>query len=156
MASVSEITVRYAETDCMGVVHHAVYPVWFEIARTDYIKNAAMSYSEMERQGVMLPVTGISCKYRQPAKYDDLLEITAYITRFSPARIEFYYTCKRKGSPELLTEGTSAHAFVDAKTFRPLSLKKAMPDLFEKMDAEYRRDIKLLEAAQSHSHTEQI
>ena len=51
MPSVTEITVRYAETDCMGVTHHAVYPVWFEVARTDYIKNAAVSYAEMERRG---------------------------------------------------------------------------------------------------------
>ena len=56
MASVTEVTVRYAETDRMGVTHHAVYPIWFEMARTDYIKNAAMSYAEMERQGVMIPV----------------------------------------------------------------------------------------------------
>ena len=63
MPSVTEITVRYAETDCMGVTHHAVYPVWFEVARTDYIKNAAVSYAEMERRGVMIPVTGISCPF---------------------------------------------------------------------------------------------
>ncbi len=140
MASTSEITVRYAETDCMGVVHHAVYPVWFEIARTDYIKNAAMSYSEMEKQGVMLPVTGISCKYRLPARYDDQLEITARITRLTPARIEFSYICRRKGCEEILTEGTSSHAFVDAKTFRPLNLKKAMPELYSRMEQEAVRD----------------
>lgn len=144
MASISEITVRYAETDCMGVVHHAVYPIWFEIARTDYIKNAALSYSEMEKQGVMLPVTGISCKYRLPVKYDDQLEITAYITRISPARIEFYYTCRHKGGNEILTEGTSSHAFVDAKTFRPLNLKKVMPELYAKMEEEFRKDSQIL------------
>ncbi len=140
MASTSEITVRYAETDCMGVVHHAVYPVWFEIARTDYIKNAAMSYSEMEKQGVMLPVTGISCKYRLPARYDDQLEITARITRLTPARIEFSYICRRKGCEEILTEGTSSHAFVDAKTFHPLNLKKAMPELYSRMEQEAVKD----------------
>ena len=140
MASKSEITVRYAETDCMGVVHHAVYPVWFEIARTDYIKNAAMSYSEMEKQGVMLPVTGISCKYRLPARYDDQLEITARITRLTPARIEFSYICRRKGCEEILTEGTSSHAFVDARTFRPLNLKKAMPELYSRMEQEAVKD----------------
>ena len=102
MPSVTEITVRYAETDCMGVTHHAVYPVWFEVARTDYIKNAAVSYAEMERRGGMIPVTGISCKYRQPSRYDDTLEITTYVTRFSPARVEFRYECRRKGSPEIL------------------------------------------------------
>ncbi len=76
MPNITEVTVRYAETDCMGVVHHAVYPVWFEIARTDYIKAAGMSYAEMEKRGVMLPVTGISCRYRLPARYDDTLLIS--------------------------------------------------------------------------------
>lgn len=141
MAFITEITVRYAETDCMGVTHHAVYPVWFEQARTDYIKHAAIRYSDMERAGVMIPVTGISCKYRLPSHYDDELEITSYITRLSPARVEFYYVCRRKGSPDILTEGTSAHAFVDSKTFRPLNFKKAMPEVYEKIEAEAAKDI---------------
>lgn len=134
MPSETEITVRYSETDCMGVVHHAVYPVWYEIARTDYIKNAGMSYAEMEKRGVMLPVTAISCRYRLPAKYDDSLVITARITRLTPARIEFGYTVTRKGSADILAEGTSSHGFVDAVTFRPLNFKKAMPDFYEVME----------------------
>lgn len=134
MPSQTEITVRYAETDCMGVVHHAVYPVWYEIARTDYIKSAGMSYAEMELAGVMLPVTGISCRYRLPAKYDDSLVITARITRLTPARIEFSYVVTKKGDSAVLAEGTSSHGFVDAKTFRPLNFKKEMPDLFSKME----------------------
>lgn len=134
MPSQTEITVRYAETDCMGVVHHAVYPVWYEIARTDYIKSAGMSYADMERAGVMLPVTGISCRYRLPAKYDDALVITARITRLTPARIEFSYIVTKKGDSAVLAEGTSSHGFVDAKTFRPLNFKKEMPDLYSKME----------------------
>lgn len=143
MASTTEITVRYAETDRMGVTHHAVYPIWFEIARTDYIKEAAMSYAEMERQGVMIPVTGISCRYRQPSGYDDTLVITTKITRFSPARVEFSYIAVRKGESAVLCEGTSAHAFVDAKTFRPLNLKKAMPELYAKLEKKAAEDMEL-------------
>lgn len=134
MPSQTEITVRYAETDCMGVVHHAVYPIWYEIARTDYIKSAGMSYADMERAGVMLPVTGISCRYRLPAKYDDTLVITVKITRLTPARIEFSYTVTKKGESAVLAEGTSSHGFVDAKTFRPLNFKKEMPGLFARME----------------------
>ena len=141
MASFSEITVRYAETDCMGVVHHAVYPVWFEIARTDYIKSVGMSYSEMEKNGVMLPVTGISCRYHLPAKYDDTLIVKATVSRFTPARIEFYYCVTRKGEEQILCEGTSSHGFVDAESFRPLNFKKAMPELYERMEQEYQKDI---------------
>lgn len=142
MASQTEITVRYAETDCMGVVHHAVYPVWYEVARTDYIKALGMSYSEMEKSGVMLPVTGISCRYRLPARYDDTLVITAKVTRFSPARIEFSYTVTKKGSDEVLAEGTSSHGFVDAVSFRPLNFRKAMPEFYARMEQEYIADNK--------------
>ena len=141
MPNTTEIVVRYAETDQMGVVHHAVYPIWFEIARTEYIKAVGMSYSEMEREGVMLPVTAISCRYRLPAKYDDVLEITARITRFSPARIEFIYEVRRKGEPEILTTGTSAHGFVDSETFRPLNFKRALPEFYAVMEEHANKDM---------------
>lgn len=141
MANITEITVRYAETDCMGVVHHAVYPVWFEIARTDYIKAAGMSYADMEKAGVMLPVTGISCRYRLPAKYDDTLLIEARITRLTPARIEFEYTVTKKGETAVLATGTSSHGFVDSRTFKPLNFKKAMPDFFAVMEKHAENDM---------------
>ena len=142
MPNFTEVTVRYAETDCMGVVHHAVYPVWFEIARTDYIKAAGMSYAEMEKRGVMLPVTGISCRYRLPARYDDTLLIEARIARLTPARIEFEYTVTRKGETEVLTTGTSSHGFVDAQTFHPLNFKKAMPEFYALMENQAELDNK--------------
>ena len=118
MPSVTEITVRYAETDCMGVTHHAVYPVWFEVARTDYIKNAAVSYAEMERRGVMIPVTGISCKYRQPSRYDDTLEITTYVTRFSPARVEFRYAAARAARRYLPRAPARTHSWTPRRSGR--------------------------------------
>lgn len=141
MASVTEVAVRYAETDQMGVTHHAVYPIWFEMARTDYIKNAAISYADMEKAGVMLPVTGITCRYYRPAHYDDLLRITVKITRFSYARIEFAYTVSRKGEAEILCEGTSSHGFVDSRTFSPINLKKALPEVYAKIEREAQRDL---------------
>lgn len=134
MTSVTNITVRYSETDAMGVVHHAVYPVWFEIARTDYIKSIGVSYAEMEKGGVMLPVTSLSVKYHLPARYDDELEVCAKITRLTPARVEFAYTATRKSTGELLTEGTSSHAFVSAETFKPLNFKIAMPAFYERVE----------------------
>lgn len=141
MSSSTEINVRYAETDAMGVVHHAVYPVWFEIARTDYIKALGLSYSEMEKGGVMLPVTAITVRYHLPAKYDDSLVVTARVTRLTPARVEFAYTVTRKDGGEMLTEGTSSHAFVSSTTFKPLNFKTAMPDFFEVLAAEAQKDL---------------
>ncbi len=140
MPSKSEITVRYCETDCMGVVHHSVYPVWFEIARTDYISKTGMSYSEMEKNGVMLPVTGISCKYIRPARYGDIVTVETKITRLTLARIEFSYIVTKKDDSEILTTGTSAHGFVDSKTFRPLNLKKFMPELYANIESEFFKD----------------
>lgn len=140
MASQSEIAVRYAETDCMGIVHHSVYPVWFEIARTDYIKALGMSYADMEKSGIMLPVTGITCQYRLPAKYDDQLIITAKVARLTHARIEFSYAVTRKADGVLLAEGTSSHGFVDSSTFKPVSFKKAIPQFFEIMRTEAEKD----------------
>lgn len=134
MTNITEITVRYSETDAMGVVHHAVYPVWFEIARTDYIKSIGVSYAEMEKGGVMLPVTSITVKYHLPARYDDELEVASRITRLTPARVEFAYTVTRKATGELLTEGTSAHAFVSAETFKPLNFRIAMPEFFARVE----------------------
>lgn len=133
MSSQTELTVRYAETDQMGVVHHSRYFVWLEMARTDYIKSLGMSYDEMEKGGVMLPVTGVSCKYRLPARYDDCVVVTARISRLTPARIEFEYTLTRKGEEDILATGTSSHGFVDSQTFKPLNFKRAMPELFDKM-----------------------
>lgn len=133
MSSQTELTVRYAETDQMGVVHHSRYFVWLEMARTDYIKSLGMSYDAMEKVGVMLPVTGVSCKYRLPARYDDCVVVTARISRLTPARIEFEYTLTRKGEQDVLATATSSHGFVDSQTFKPLNFKRAMPELFEKM-----------------------
>ena len=92
-----------------------------------------MSYDAMEKAGVMLPVTGVSCKYRLPAKYDDNIVVTVKITRLTPARIEFEYFLTRKGEEEILATGTSSHGFVDSQTFKPLNFKRAMPELFDKM-----------------------
>lgn len=132
MTSKTEIIVRYAETDAMGVVHHATYPIWFEVARTDYIKQLGLSYAEMERGGVMIPVTAISVKYHLPARYDDRLLIESWITRLTPARVEFAYKLTRDGV--LLTEGTSSHAFVSSETFKPLNFKTANPEFFAKLE----------------------
>lgn len=67
--SESTVVVRYAETDQMGVVHHAVYPVWYEVARTDCIKKIGVTYAELERMGVMTPVVDLNCHYSGSAYY---------------------------------------------------------------------------------------
>ena len=67
MGHISTIEVRYAETDQMGIAHHSNYAVWFEVARTDFIKAAGISYTDVEKEGIITPLTGLECKYKKAA-----------------------------------------------------------------------------------------
>lgn len=131
MVTKSKVTVRYAETDKMGIVHHAVYPIWFEIGRTDYIKAAGMPYSVMEEQGVMTPLTELHCKYMQPAHYEDELIIETSVGKITAARIVFHYRVLLEKDGTLLAQGSTWHGFVSSKTFHPVNMKKTMPQIFQ-------------------------
>ena len=133
MISESKITVRYQETDQMGIAHHSVYPVWFEVARTDFIKKLGYSYSEIEKMGVMLPLTQLSCQYHSASRYEDLLTVTAQVLAISPSRMTFGYQVFLPGEEKPAAEGTTSHGFVDSRTFRPMNLKKRFPELYEKL-----------------------
>lgn len=138
MHSRTKIRVRYAETDMMGIVHHSVYPVWYEAGRADFIKMFGASYVEMEKMGIMTPLRNLSCHFTLPAKYDDELIIRTWCISMTAARIEFSYTVKRindDGTETELGYGTTEHGFVDSKTFRPTSIKKRMPELYEKINS---------------------
>ncbi len=106
-----EARVRYAECDPMGVVHHAFYPVWFEIARTELLRAVGIPYAKLEEQGVLIVVVNLEIKYRKPARYDDLLQVTASLRRASGARIEHDYEIRRDGV--LLVTGSTTLACVD-------------------------------------------
>lgn len=127
----SSITARYAETDKMGIVHHSAYPIWFEIGRTDFIKKAGMPYSVMEEKGVMTPLTELNCKYYLPAYYEDELTVETWVSKITAARIVFEYSVKRDNDGKLLALGSTHHGFVSSKIFRPVSMKKEMPEIFE-------------------------
>ena len=111
----TRVRVRYAETDRMGVVYYANYLVWFEVGRTEWLRQTGWSYSAMEREGgVQLPVIEAHCEYRQPARYDDEIDIAARATLLTPVRIRFDYTLTRTADETLLAEGHTVHAAVDA------------------------------------------
>ena len=86
MHSKSYVTVRYAETDKMGIAHHSNYAVWYEIGRTDFIKLFDVSYSQLEEAGVMLPLRNLNCHFKLPAKYEDRLIIRTWCTNVTAAR----------------------------------------------------------------------
>lgn len=134
MISKSKITVRYAETDQMGIAHHSNYPIWYEVARTDLIKKIGMSYTEMENQGVSVPLIELQCKYIAAAFYEDELTIEAKVSNVTPVKLEFEYKIYKNGSSKPINTGRTLHALVN-KDLRPVNVKKNYPDLYEKLTA---------------------
>jgi acyl-CoA thioester hydrolase len=91
----SDLRVRYAETDQMGVVYHANYLVWCEVGRTDFIRRCGMSYAEMEGQGVRLAVVGAELRLHASARYDDLVRVTTRVASLRSRAVEFAYEITR-------------------------------------------------------------
>ncbi len=111
ITSRTQVTVRYAETDMMGIVYHANYLPWFEIGRTTLLKEQGLSYRKLEESGYQLPILEISAQYRRPAVYDDTLTIITTISEKPSLRIKISYEVRR--GDELLATGQSQNAFVD-------------------------------------------
>jgi len=106
-----QVTVRYAETDMMGIVYHANYLPWFEVGRTTLLREMGLSYRRLEEEGFRLPVLEVSAKFLKPAHYDDTVEIVTTLRERPLLRIRLEYEARR--GVELLATGTTLHAFVD-------------------------------------------
>ena len=128
-SAVTTVRVRYAETDRMGVVYYANYFVWFEVARTDLLRNLGWTYREMEDSGVMLPVIDAQCEYRRPARYDDEVEVRTTGRLTSPVRMEFQYEVVIKGQPDVAAAGRTVHAALD-RDGRPCRLPVRVREAF--------------------------
>ena len=128
----TQVIVRYQETDQMGVAHHSVYPILYELARTDLSKLVGFPYSKMEEEGIMLPLVELNSKYKVPAFYDDELVITATVSKLTPARIVFYYEVFRQDLDTPINTGYTIHAIVN-KNMKPINTKKMFPDIYEAM-----------------------
>jgi len=107
MESITQIRVRYAETDAMGIVHHATYPIWMELGRSDLLREMGQSYAEWEAQGVMMSVAELHVKYRSPARYDELVEVRTRLLEATKRKVVFGYEIQRDGTR--LVEGQSIH-----------------------------------------------
>jgi acyl-CoA thioester hydrolase len=105
------IRVRYAETDRMGLLHHANYFVYFEMGRTEMLRQSGLSYREVEDAGHFLVIVDIGCKFKRPAYYDDLLTLRTTVERVTHVKIVHRYEVRRDGM--LLAEGHSTLACVD-------------------------------------------
>ena len=119
IVSRSQIVVRYAETDMMGVVYHGNFLPWFEVGRTTLLKEMGIIYRQLEADGYRLPVLEVAVKYQRPALYDDTITIVTTLREKPLLRIRLDYEVRR--GEELLATGHTIHAFIDhgGKPVRP-------------------------------------
>lgn len=124
----TRILVRYADTDQMGVVHNANYLTYFEVARTEYLKDLYTSYKAVEEAGFMFPVTGANLSFIGNLKYDDEMVIVTRMQSFKGARFTMEYEIYV--GDRLVHKATTGHAITD-KNMRPVNIKKVYPALYE-------------------------
>jgi len=121
--------VSYGETDSMGVLYYAEYLHIFERARSQLLRDKGMSYAEVEKRGIILPVREARCRYRKPFRYDDLIRINAGITQWGRASLTFRYLLWNEAQDTLMAEGMTQHAFVD-RTGRPVAVPEWLKNLY--------------------------
>lgn len=131
MVNETEIRVRYGETDQMGVVYHGNYAVYFEIGRTEWLRQFGISYKEMEDNGIMLPVVSLNIKYKKSATYDDVLRVRTTLKKLPTATIEFDYELVNQNN-EILSLGNTQLVFIDMEKNRPMRCPSFIMD---KLDA---------------------
>ncbi|SDL45529.1 acyl-CoA thioesterase [Kriegella aquimaris] len=111
--------VRYGETDQMGVVYHGNYPQYLEMGRVEWLRSLGISYREMEKSGVMLPVISLCVNYKKSALYDDLITVKTQLKKIPLVKIEFDYEISNEAG-EILATANTVLAFIDMKTNRPI------------------------------------
>ncbi len=109
----TSIRVRYAETDAMGVVHHASYLVWFEVGRSEYTRAAGLPYSDVEKDGIRLVVVEAHARFHRPARYDDLVVVRTAMGDVTKATLTFRYEVRLQSDGTLLGSGYTVHAATD-------------------------------------------
>jgi acyl-CoA thioester hydrolase len=127
--STSNLRVRYAETDQMGIVYYANFFVWFEIGRTDFCRQQGFAYREMEEQeGLYIMVAETRCRYKAPARYDDEIQVRTCLKSCRKRVLTFSYEIHRPSSGELLAEGETVHVITD-RHGRP----RVLPDKYRQL-----------------------
>ena len=124
---ITEIRVRYGETDQMGFVYYGVYATYLEVARVELLRACGISYKNLELGGLLMPVTQFDIRYYQPARYDDLLEIHTVVNAITSARIKFTYSIFINDIK--VCEASTTLAFLDAKSMRPVRCPQHLAEL---------------------------
>jgi len=113
--SAIEHRVNYSETDQMGFVYHANYVIWLDMARTEHMRGTGMTYKALEDQGIYLAVTDLKIRYRQPARYDDLVRVRCWVRDIASRRVIFGYAVERAASADLLATAETSLIALDRR-----------------------------------------
>lgn len=123
----TRVRVRFADTDAQGIAHNTAYPVWFEVARVEYLRAFAGGYQSLRDQGIEAIVLESFCRYRVPARFDDELDVHARCVGLTGARFRYEYDVVRVDGARI-ADGWTAHACVDSTTFKPTRVPEWLAD----------------------------
>ncbi|QHE52313.1 thioesterase family protein [Pontibacillus sp. HMF3514] len=130
MITTSEVKVRYAETDQMGVVYHANYFVWFEIGRTEFIEDLGFRYHEMEESGVLSPLVDADIQFKRPLRYGQTARVKTWLKEYDGLKVTYGYEILTPEGETAVT-GSTKHVCVKKDSFKPISVRKSFPDWHE-------------------------
>lgn len=122
-------TVQYYETDKMGITHHSNYIRWMEEARIDFLSKIGWDYAKLEASGVISPVLGVTCDYKQTTTFSDKVSITVSVKEFKGVKLHLAYEMTNEEG-KVVSVGTSSHAFLNTEG-HPIRMKQELPELFE-------------------------
>lgn len=125
----TKIRVQYYETDSMGIVHHSNYIRYFETARTEMMRAHGMSYDDMEKAGVWMPVLSVTAEYKMPALYDEVISLFCWVEKLRGASVDLAYEVRGEDG-RLCALGKSSHGFTDPD-LKPLRMKRERPEMYE-------------------------
>lgn len=125
-----ERKINYYETDAMQIVHHSNYIRFMEESRTYALAQIGLPYAKMEEEGVLIPVLGVNCQYKHPARYEDIILVDVKVKEYTGVKIIMEYRIINKETEDLILTGETKHCFTDVN-LKPISLKKSRPDMHE-------------------------
>lgn len=125
--------VQYYETDKMGITHHSNYIRWMEEARVDFLRQIGWDYARLEKEGVICPVVGLDCSYKESTTFSDVIEIDVTVKEFKGVKLKLSYTMKNEEG-KLVFEGNTEHCFLSEKG-NLIRLNRSYPEFYDALVA---------------------
>lgn len=113
---IASINVRFYETDMMGIAHHSNHFRWFEMARIEFLRHIGVTLGAMMKEDIVFPIMNVSCEYKEPARFDDIINIETYLVKMTRAQMVFRYRMHRASDGVLLATGETKNAFMSQST----------------------------------------